>query len=215
MQWKAKGQCSKGRQQAWKENTIVPASRSRTQSDRKRPSKGSIPRGGSPAGRKDQKTLQKLTQKEIVRIRRVIVGILPYVKNYKTESGCKFAELRHTEVDSHPSKKSKKSGRKGSVALLKKSEHLGCVIQEKEPPRSKSILRKSTESFQDQIAPFDSQNGTLHHKKNQERKELFRSTNVTSAVVVLQNLRMEHRKKPCKQNDATAEKPTSTMFEET
>ena len=71
-------------------------------------------------------------------------------QQHKTESGCKFGEkcaFRHIEVDSQPSKKPKTSGGKGSVPLLKNSKQLGCVFQEKEPPKSKSISRRSTESL--------------------------------------------------------------------
>ena len=51
----------------------------------------------------------------------------PACQNYKTESGFKFGDeclVRHAETDSQPSKKSKKSCGKRSVAFLKKSKHL-------------------------------------------------------------------------------------------
>ena len=47
--------------------------------------------------------------------------------------------FRHVEAEKH-SKKSKKGGAKGSVALLKESIQLGCVSQDSHP--RKSILRK-------------------------------------------------------------------------
>ena len=50
---------------------------------------------------------------------------------------CRF---RHVEAEEKPSKKSKKSGAKGSVALLKESTQLGCVSQESYP--RKSILHE-------------------------------------------------------------------------
>ena len=56
---------------------------------------------------------------EIVRIRHVIIGILQYVKIYKTQSGCKFVEklvFMHKEIDSQPYKRPKKNGGKGSVS---------------------------------------------------------------------------------------------------
>ena len=40
--------------------------------------------------------------------------------------------FRHTEADGHASKKSKKSGGKASVALLKKSFRFGCVSRDTE-----------------------------------------------------------------------------------
>ena len=72
----------------------------------------------------------RITLQGIVRIRRVIIDIFPYVQIFfffkKTESGCKFGDkclFRHTETDRLSSSKSKKSGGKGSVALLKESTH--------------------------------------------------------------------------------------------
>ena len=59
-------------------------------------------------------------------------------------SGCKFVEkcvFRHEKVDSQSDKKPKKTGGKGSVVLLKNPKQRGCVFQDVEPPKSKSILR--------------------------------------------------------------------------
>ena len=85
---------------------------------------------------------------------------------YKSESGCRFGEkcsYAHRQVDEQPSKRSKKNGDKSTVAMLKKHEHhhrtarpvvnvyssntrqLGCVFQDVEPPKSSSILRKSSD----------------------------------------------------------------------
>ena len=72
----------------------------------------------------------------------------PVCQNYKTESGRRFGEkcvFWHTEVNSQPSKKPKKSGGKGSVASPKHSKQLGCVFQDFEPLKSKSIQPKSTQ----------------------------------------------------------------------
>ena len=46
----------------------------------------------------------------------------PVCQNYLSESGCKYGNrcyFRHVEADEKPSKKSKKGGAKGSVALLR------------------------------------------------------------------------------------------------
>ena len=85
---------------------------------------------------------------------------------YKSESGCRFGEkcsYTHRQVEEQPSKRSKKNGDKSAVALLKKNEYhhrtgrpvvkvyssntrqLGCVFQDMEPPKSSSILRKSSD----------------------------------------------------------------------
>ena len=118
----------------------------------------------------------------------------PVCQNYKSESGCKFGEncvFRHTTADRHPSKKSKKSDGKRSIALLKESEQLGCVSQDTEPPK-KSILRKS--GNWDRIAPSHSPwaHGTKSKfgKESVHREELFRSVNLKNAICVRQKLRI-------------------------
>ena len=66
---------------------------------------------------------------------------------YKSENGCKFGDkcsYAHRQVDEQPSKRSKKNGDKSAVAMLKITRQLGCVFQEMEPPKTSSILRKSS-----------------------------------------------------------------------
>ena len=50
----------------------------------------------------------------------------------------------HREVDEQPCEKSQKNGDKSAVAMLKITRQLGCVSQDMEPPKSSSILRKSS-----------------------------------------------------------------------
>ena len=50
----------------------------------------------------------------------------------------------HRQVDEQPSKRSNKNGVKSAVAMLKITRQLGCVCQDMEPPKSSSILRKSS-----------------------------------------------------------------------
>ena len=86
------------------------------------------------------------------------------------ESGCKFVEkcvFRHTEIDSQPNKKPKKSGGKGSVASWKNSKQLGCVSQDIEPPKSKSM--KSTK-FLGQKRSVQFSKGTIRHGQNRKNK---------------------------------------------
>ena len=92
----------------------------------------------------------KATSVEIARIRHVIFGIFPTVNITKTQSNCNFGEkwvFMHTEVDSQPDKKPKKTGGKKSVAPLKNSTQLGCVFQDVQLPKSNAILRKGTKSL--------------------------------------------------------------------
>ena len=101
----------------------------------------------------------EITSKEAVRIRCVIIGILPYAKiTYlnRDANSSKKCVFRHTEVGSQPDKKPNKSGGKGSVALLKNSKQLGCALQDFELPKSRLILRNSQNSW-DQIAACASQ----------------------------------------------------------
>ena len=66
---------------------------------------------------------------------------------YKTKSGCRFGEkcsYAHRQVDEQPSKRSKKNRYKSAVAMLKITRQFGCVFQDMEPPKSSSILRKSS-----------------------------------------------------------------------
>ena len=83
----------------------------------------------------------------------------------KTKSGCRFWEkcsFALRQVSEQPSTRSKKNGDKIAVAMLKKHElfdrtwqpvvcnssntrQLGCVLQDMEPPKSSSILRKSSD----------------------------------------------------------------------
>ena len=85
---------------------------------------------------------------------------------YKSESGCRFGEkcsCAHRQVEEQPSTRSKKNGDISAGAMLKKHEHrhrtgrfvvnvyssntqqLCCVFQDMEPPKSSSILRKSSD----------------------------------------------------------------------
>ena len=67
---------------------------------------------------------------------------------YKSKSGCRFGEkcsYAHRQVEEQPSKRSEKNGDKSAVAMLKSARQLGCVFQDMEPPKSSSILRKSSD----------------------------------------------------------------------
>ena len=65
----------------------------------------------------------------------------------KSEKGCRFGDkcsYAHRQVDEQPSKRSEKNGDKSAVVMLKSTRQLGCVFQDMEPPKSSSILRKSS-----------------------------------------------------------------------
>ena len=89
----------------------------------------------------------RITSKELAPIHSVKNGILPSACFYKSENGCRFGEkcsFAQRQVDEQPGTKSKKSGDKSSVAMLKSTRQLCCVFQDVEPPKSITILRKSS-----------------------------------------------------------------------
>ena len=84
----------------------------------------------------------RITSKELAPLHFVKSGLF-----YKSENGCRFGEkcsYAHRQVDEQPSKRSKKHGDISAVAFLKITRQLGCEFQDMEPPKSSSILRKSS-----------------------------------------------------------------------
>ena len=166
-----------------------PSPSSSTQQDERKASKTRSTRGRSPSGR-----MSRWPCKDYLR------GTCtnsfcekwhpPECLFYKTKSGCRFGEkcsYAHRQVEEQPSKRSKKNGDKGAVAMLKKHEsydrtvrpvvcrdtsherhgpvvynssktrQLGCVFQDMEPPKSSSILRKSSQTYGNRSDVFNSQ----------------------------------------------------------
>ena len=121
---------------------------------------------------------------------------------YKSESGCAYGEkcrFRHAEADGQPSKKSKKSGVRGPVALLKESFQMGCVSQDSHPKNS--ILRKEGKlGLNHTVAPH-----LKIAKERVHREATFKSVNLTSEILALPGLRKGHKTKPCTKEDAPAE----------
>ena len=136
---------------------------------------------------------------ENVRARHVLIGTLSVCLNYKSESECTYREKADPDalrLMGSPAKIRRKSGVKGSVALLKESIPLGCVSQDSHP--RKSFLRKEGKSGSNRTVKFSK--GTRVH-----REELFKSVNLMSAIRELPVLRKEHKTKPCSKKDAPAE----------
>ena len=66
---------------------------------------------------------------------------------YKNKNRCRFGEkcsFAHRQVDTQPTKWSKKNDDKSAVAMVKITRQVSCVFQEMEPPKSSSIVRKSS-----------------------------------------------------------------------
>ena len=151
---KANGQCSKGDNCSFRYDTNKrakstqpnPSPRSSTRQSEKNASRTSSPRGRSPSGK-----MARLPCKDYLR------GTCnnsfcerwhpPECLFYKTKSGCRFVEkcsYAHRQVDEQLSQRSQKNGDKSAVAVLKVTRQLGCVCQDMEPPKSTTILRKSS-----------------------------------------------------------------------
>ena len=109
---------------------------------------------------------------------------------YKSENGCRLGKkcsYAHRQVDEQPCKKSKKNGDKSAVAMLKNTRQLGCVFQDVEPPKSSSILRKSSNI----LKPIRCvQFVTLTFETKILRSDIFAQVNLISAAPTLQNLRI-------------------------
>ena len=126
------------------------------------------------------------------------------------EKKCSFA---HRQVEEQPSKRSKKNGDKSAVAMLKKNEHhrrtgrpvmnayspntrqLGCIFQDMEPPKSLSILRKSSDIRKPIRCVKFTKAVVLTVETKILRSERFAQVNLISVTPMLQNLRFGLRKR--------------------
>ena len=153
-QWESNGQCIKGDNCSFrhdinkraKSTQPNPSPRSSTQQNVKNASRSKSPGGKSPTGK-----MARLPCKDHLKGPCTNSFCekwhLPECLFYKSENGCRFGEkcsYAHRQVDEQPSKRSKKNGDESAVAMLKITRHLGCVCQDMEPPKSSSILRKSS-----------------------------------------------------------------------
>ena len=145
-QWKADGQCSKkdncsfqhDKDKRAKCTQPNPSPRSCTQQNLKNASRTKSPTSRNPSGK-----MARLPCEDYLKG----TWSTPFCKKwhppecmfYKSENGGRFGQ-----VDEQRSKKSKKNGEKIAVAMLKSTRQLGCVFQDMEPPKSTTILRKSS-----------------------------------------------------------------------
>ena len=91
--------------------------------------------------------LARITSKELAPIHSVKNGILQNACSTcrRMDADGEKCSYAHRQVEEHPSKRSKKNGDKKTVAMLKITRQLGYVLQDMEPPRSSSILRKGSD----------------------------------------------------------------------
>ena len=112
---------------------------------------------------------QIVCRHQILKNRSCAFWLHPVCQNYKSERGCIYGDkchFRHFEAERKPSKKSKKGGAKGSVAILKESLQLGCASQDSYP--RKSILRERGNLGSKHTVEFSK--STWHQIKVRERK---------------------------------------------
>ena len=88
----------------------------------------------------------RITSKELAPIHSVKNGILQMLVLQVREwmQIWRKRSYAHRLLEEQPCKRSKKNGDKNAVAMLKTTRQLGCVFQDMEPPKSSSILRKSS-----------------------------------------------------------------------
>ena len=150
-QWKAIGQCLKGdscsfsheqtsgngRGQRPEGQTSSPAPKAKAQTDEKLPSESSGYRE-NPSGTRGRFPCRDFLKGKCTNSS-CNCWHPPVCNNYKSEAGCAYGSkcrFSHVEADGQPSKKSEKSGCKGSVALLKEFIPLGCVSRDSHPRKS-------------------------------------------------------------------------------
>ena len=206
-QWKAHGQCSKGDSFSFSHDELAQGDLCSGQKQKGRPSspapnpKAKTDEGkeqSSKTGHEGCSSKKKKTVLWILASSRM--SQLQVWDRMHTWKNCFFRR-----VGENPSKKSKKGGAKGSVALLKESTQLGCVSRDSCP--RKFILREEGNLGSKRAVKFSK--GTWHQIKIWERKshreELSKSVNLTSVVLARQNSGKDHMRRPCTKKDAPAE----------
>ena len=114
-----------------------------TQIDGGKPYKYGSLRGEGPAGLTSRKACEKNLE-ERVQNRCVTSGTLPCANiTSLNPDACMVTSVSflHTEAGGQPSKKSKKGGSRGSLALLQENIQFGCVSHD--GPQRKSVLREN------------------------------------------------------------------------
>ena len=92
--------------------------------------------------------LARITSKELAPIHSVKNGILQNACSTRPRLVAdlvKSSRMHVVRLMNNLAKGPKKNDDKSAVALLKRTRQLGCVFQEMEPPKSSSILRKSSD----------------------------------------------------------------------
>ena len=148
--------------------------------------------------------MQGSPQRTSAQLHSVKNGILRSACSTKQKNKCKFGDTcsyAHRKVDEQPSKKSKKNGVKIAVAFLKNTRQLGCVFQDMEPPKSTTILRKSSNILKP-IRCVQFTKAVLRHANIRDQKPSL-GIICPGDPPMLQNLRIGLKKRQKGKNDMT------------
>ena len=119
-----------------------------TPQDVKHPARTKSPRGRSPSGRIVSSAVQGTSQRCLYEFILSKVAF-PRVLVLQNKRGMQIRRKvsLYRRVDAQPCRRSQKNGDKSTVAFLKDARQLGCPFQATEPPKSSSILRKSSNKW--------------------------------------------------------------------
>ena len=221
-QWKAHGQCSKGDSCSFSHDKLVQGD---LYGGQRRKGRSSSPAPNSKAKTaKGQNHLKNITQQSGMLFRQKERNSVPLQECFKKKKKrhvkfghplvCQTTSLRpdanfveHVSSDmlrlrKKPSKKSKKGGAKGSVALLKDATQFGCVSQDSYP--RKSIPREEGKMGSRHAVRFSK--GTWHQNQIRERKGpsrgIIQKCESHECSLCAQNPGIDHMRTLCTKKDA-------------
>ena len=134
-----------------------------------------------------QRNLHHSIQWKMAPPRMIVLQVREWMQNW---GKCSYA---HRQVDEQPCKRSKKNGDKSAVAMLKITRQLGCVFQDMEPPKSSSILRKSS-NVRKPIRCVRFTKAVLRHANIRDQNPSLEVI-LISVTPMLQNLRIGLKKR--------------------
>ena len=215
-QWKEKGQCSKGDQCSFRQES----------NDRAKPTPKAEPlsepqnsktRGRSVSWKRNARGRSQSEKFNRPLCKYFLKGTCtksfceywhpPECQFYKTKSGCKFGaecSFLHWKVEEQPNKKPKKNEGQIAGAIVKSVPQLICVSQDTEPPDPATFSRKGTRVLDSQGLHCVKQTS---EKTKVRRSGKFKSNFLISEVPTLWNLRTDlqerlKRQERCARGDA-------------
>ena len=86
----------------------------------------------------------RITSKELAPLHSVKSGLLQSACSTSQKMDADLVKSALLQVDEQSGRRSKKNGDKCAVAVWEITRQLGCVFQDMEPPKSKTLLQKSS-----------------------------------------------------------------------